>query len=60
MTWSVVLTAFDSLPLSEIADIEINPFNSNEIFISPSLGEGPTPLIYSNNGGMSFRYIQWV
>jgi photosystem II stability/assembly factor-like uncharacterized protein len=58
ITWSIVFSSSDSLILYEISDIEINPFDSNEVFISPYLGEGPTPLIYSNDGGNTWTLLQ--
>ncbi len=56
-SWTRIFEQSSSFPVAGIADIEINPYNSNEIFVCggfDSPGAGP---LYSSNGGNTWEWM---
>lgn len=57
-TWQTVWKE-DTLDISGMSDMEINPWNTDEIFVSIGMeSDGPTGLLYSTDGGASWDWLR--
>lgn len=57
-SWTTIFIPSDTLLVSEFYDIEVNPWDENEVFLSPGLSSGPSGLIYSPDGGNTWVLLQ--
>jgi|GEM_PF-2109164 len=56
-TWETVWEG-DTLHIGGVADIEVNPWRREEIFVSFGMeSDGPLGLLYSTDGGDSWRWL---
>jgi photosystem II stability/assembly factor-like uncharacterized protein len=49
--WTIVLSENDTLEFDETNDIEINPNNTQELFVCLGMDAGPLGVFYSSNNG---------
>lgn len=49
--WTIVLSENDTLHFEETTDLELNPNNTQELFVCLGMDAGPTGAFYSSNNG---------